>query len=127
MVELVGPFDERLGLGSGEPWSSGEEIDFLIRALRAGAQIEYEPSLVVRHRVGVDDARIGFRDGASIGYLLNKHGYSQLVVGRMLVRPVGGALRALVQRDGNRARYYMATLRGRVRGYLGARRSKISP
>ncbi len=127
MVERVGPFDERLGLGSGEPWSSGEEIDFLIRALRAGAQIEYEPSLVVRHRVGVDDARIGLRDGASVGYLLRKHGYSPLVVGRMLVRPAGGALRALVRRDGNRARYYAATLRGRVRGYLGARRSKISP
>ena len=29
-----GTFDERLGLGSGEPWGSGEEIDYLVRAVR---------------------------------------------------------------------------------------------
>ena len=43
LVARVGDFDERLGLGSGEPWSSGEEIDYLIRAVRAGARIEYDP------------------------------------------------------------------------------------
>ena len=36
VVERVGRFDERLGLGSGTPWHSGEEIDYLIRALAAG-------------------------------------------------------------------------------------------
>ena len=126
VVERVGAFDERLGLGSRETWSSAEEIDYLIRAIRAGARIEYDPSLVVRHDVRIDDARIGLRDGASIGYLLRKHRYPLRTVGRMLVRPAGGVLVSLAHRDRARASYHAATLRGRVRGYLGASSSKIT-
>jgi hypothetical protein len=44
----------------------------------------------------------------------------------MLVRPVGGAALALARLDVARARYYAATLRGRIRGYRGARRSNSS-
>ena len=97
LVERVGDFDERLGLGSPEPWASGEEIDYLIRAVRAGARIAYDPSLVVRHVVREDDARVGARDGASVGYMLRKHDYPARVVARMLVRPLGGALVSAVR------------------------------
>lgn len=126
VVEQVGPFDERLGLSSGEPWGSGEEIDFLVRAVRRGARIEYDPTLVVQHDVRENDSPIGFRDGASVGYILRKHHYPARTVGRMLVRPTGGALVALARLDGAGARYQLATLRGRLRGYLGARRSNTS-
>jgi len=121
IVERVGAFDERLGLGSDEPWSSGEEIDYVIRAVRGGARIEYDQSLVVLHDVGVIDASVGYRDGASVGYLLRKHRYPARTVARMLVRPVGGALVSLVRLDRARASYHAATLRGRIRGYRGAR------
>jgi GT2 family glycosyltransferase len=126
LVARVGRFDERLGLGSGEAWSSGEETDYLIRAVQAGGRIEYDPALVVRHDVRLDDARVGRRDGASVGYLLRKHRYPLRVLVRMLVRPVGGAALALARLDFSRARYYWATLRGRIEGYLGASRSKSS-
>lgn len=121
-VERVGAFDERLGLGSGEPWSSGEEIDYLVRAVRTGSRIEYDPTLVVLHDVRADDARIGYRDGASIGYLLRKHGYRGRTIGRMLVRPAGGAVTELLRRDASRSRFHAATLRGRLRG-LASRRT----
>ena len=117
VVERVGTFDERLGLGSGEPWSSGEEVDYVLRAIGAGARIAYDPSIVVRHPVVPDDATIGYRDGAAVGYLLRKHGYPRRAVARMLVRPIGGALTSLVRLDGARSRYYAASIRGRVRGY----------
>jgi GT2 family glycosyltransferase len=126
LVERVGGFDDRLGLGSGEPWSSGEETDYLIRAVAAGARIAYDPTVVVLHDVREDDAAIGLRDGASVGYLLRKHRYPSRTVGRMLARPVGGAALALARLDFARARYYAATLRGRIRGYRGARRSNSS-
>jgi GT2 family glycosyltransferase len=116
VVARVGAFDERLGLGSPEPWASGEEIDYLVRAVRGGARIEYDPSLVVRHDVGADGSDVGFRDGASVGYLLRKHGYPLRTRGRMLVRPLGGALVSIGRGDGGRARFYAATLRGRIRG-----------
>ena len=121
VVERVGTFDERLGLGSSEAWSSAEEIDYLIRAVRGGARIEYDPALVIRHDVRVDDATIGLRDGSSVGYLLRKHRYPLRTIARMLVRPAGGAVVSLARRDRARASYYTATFRGRVRGYRGAK------
>jgi GT2 family glycosyltransferase len=126
VVETVGSFDEALGLGSSRPWSSGEEIDYLIRAVRAGESLEYDPSLVVTHDVRADDARTGARDGASVGYLLRKHGYPLRVVVRMLARPLGGAVVSLLRLDGAGATYYLATFRGRVRGYRDAKRSNSS-
>src|SRR5262249_30852282 len=93
LVERVGPFDERLGLGAETPWSSGEEVDYLIRALRLGARIDYEPDFAVQHELGRRDSAdlraLGRRDGGSVGYLLRKHGYPARTVARMLVRPLG--------------------------------------
>jgi glycosyltransferase involved in cell wall biosynthesis len=109
VVERVGDFDEALGL----PSSSGEEIDYLIRALDTGARIEYDPTLVVMHPPKpVDLTAVGQRDGASIGYILRKHGYPRRVVARMLVRPAAGAVL-----DPRRAGFHLSTLRGRIRGY----------
>jgi glycosyltransferase involved in cell wall biosynthesis len=126
VVEGVGAFDEQLGLGSGRRWSSGEEVDYLIRAVDGGARIEYDPSLVVTHRLVPDDTAIGYRDGATVGYLLRKHGYSRRAVARMLARPLGGAALALLRLDPSRSRYYAATLRGRLRGYVGTSRANSS-
>ena len=126
VVERVGAFDERLGLGSPEPWASGEEIDYLIRAVRGGAHIEFEPSLVVLHDVHSDDARIGYRDGASVGYLLRKHRYPARTVTRMLARPIGGVIVSLGGLNRSHAAFHTATLQGRVRGYRGASSSNIA-
>jgi glycosyltransferase involved in cell wall biosynthesis len=114
LVERVGRFDEALGL----PTSSGEEIDYLIRALDLHARMEYDPTVVVAHPAKVRDPRtVGGRDGASIGYILRKHRYPIWMVARMLVRPAGGALLALLRNDRPRARFHVATLRGRLAGY----------
>jgi glycosyltransferase involved in cell wall biosynthesis len=114
VIERVGAFDETLGL----PASSGEEIDYLIRALDAGTRIEYDPTLVVMHPEKMrDPATTGARDGASLGYILRKHRYPPLTVARMLVRPAGGAVLALLRNDRPRARFHLSTLRGRFAGY----------
>jgi GT2 family glycosyltransferase len=123
LVARVGRFDEQLGLGAGSPWSSGEEIDYLVRALDAGARIEYDPSLTVTHpdtRVSPTTLRsLGKRDGASVGYILRKHAYSKRMVRRMLIRPIGGALVAVARRDRAQAAFQLATLRGRLLGLRG--------
>jgi glycosyltransferase involved in cell wall biosynthesis len=115
VVERVGSFDEELGLGSGTLWHSAEEIDYLLRALATGARIEYDPALVVEHPLVPDQASVGRRDGASVGYLLRKHGYPARTRARMLVRPIGGALVSVGRGDLGRARYHAATFRGRLR------------
>jgi GT2 family glycosyltransferase len=117
VVRRVGAFDDRLGL----PGSSGEEIDYLIRAVDAGARIEYDPSIVVAHRATERPLlELGARDGASIGYILRKHRYPARAVARMLVRPAAGAALAALRTDGRRALFHVSTLRGRVAGYRRA-------
>jgi glycosyltransferase involved in cell wall biosynthesis len=124
LVRAVGPFDEELGLGAGTPWSSAEEIDYLIRALDRQARIEYDPDVVVVHDVPAFTPStlraIGARDGASVGYLLRKHRYPRLRVAQMLLRPAGGAVLAALRNDRARVRFHVSTLRGRLLGYRRA-------
>ncbi len=124
LVARIGGFEEGLGLGSGTPWSSGEEVEYVVRALRTGARIEYDPGIVVTHALKAyspDELRaIGLRDGASVGWILRRHGYGARATARMLVRPLGGIGASLVHGDVARASFHAATLAGRVRGYLAA-------
>jgi GT2 family glycosyltransferase len=121
LVARVGRFDEQLGLGAETPWASGEEIDYLVRAVDARARIEYDPELIVTHpnkQISSTDRRsLAGRDGASVGYILRKHAYPKRTVGRMFMRPVGGALLALARLDRGQAAFQLSTLRGRLLGY----------
>lgn len=131
VVERVGRFDEALGLGSGTPWSSGEEIDYLVRALRLGTRIEYDPSLVVTHPVKPvmpdELVALGRRDGGSVGYVLSRNRYPVGAIARMLVRPAVGAAASAALLDGTRARFHAATLVGRLRGLAAGARRRPGP
>jgi GT2 family glycosyltransferase len=120
VVEHVGSFDEELGLGSGNPWDSGEEIDYLVRVVRSDARVEYDPGVTVIHEqptLTPSQLRArGFRDGASLGYVLRKHRHPHAEVARRLSRPLGGALLSLVRLDLAQARFHVANLRGRLFG-----------
>lgn len=130
LLAHVGRFDEQLGIGGPGPWCSSEETDYVIRALRDGARIAYDPTLAVEHPLTVASGPAliarGRSEGASVGYLLRKHRYPPRTVGRMAIRPVGGVAVSLARLDTDRARFHAVTLAGRVRGYLGARRAKSS-
>lgn len=43
----LGGMDEALGLGSGTPWGSGEATELLIRALKHGHSVLYDPQVVI--------------------------------------------------------------------------------
>ena len=96
----------------------------MLRALRSGARVAYDPGLTVTHpRKAYSEAElrsVGLRDGASVGWILRRHGYGARTTARMLVRPVGGTVAALARGDVTRASFHVATLAGRVRGYLAA-------
>jgi GT2 family glycosyltransferase len=130
LLDRVGRFDEQLGIGAAGPWRSSEETDYVIRALRGGSRIAYDPTLTVEHELTVSSGPAlvarGRSEGASVGYLLRKHGYPPRVLGRMLLRPVGGVVVSLARLDPDKARFHAATLAWRIRGYADARRSNSS-
>lgn len=128
VVQRVGAFDEQLGLGAGTPWTSGEEIDYVVRALGEGARIEYDPSVVITHpakQVGADElVALGRRDGGAVGYLLAANRYPPSTIVRLLLRPLLASVAFAVLLDTTRARFHLATLGGRVRGLAAGRRRR---
>ncbi|WP_413775444.1 glycosyltransferase family 2 protein [Paenarthrobacter sp. PAE-2] len=42
-LDVVGNYDESLGLGAGTPWQSGEGTDLLLRGLRHGLPVRFVP------------------------------------------------------------------------------------
>ena len=59
VFDRVGGFDARRGL-VGATLHRGEEIDLVARALAAGCQAVYEPSVIVAHRIGPQRMRLRY-------------------------------------------------------------------
>jgi GT2 family glycosyltransferase len=97
VVQSVGFFDETLGVGSGTPWGAGEESDYLLRAMRHGARLRYEPSIYVHHpdKAAMPDPSRFLTYARGHGRVLRLHGYSWLVV----VKDVSVALIAFVAKS----------------------------
>jgi glycosyltransferase involved in cell wall biosynthesis len=114
----LGGLDERLGPGT--PWGSAEGNDLVARALRAGHRALYDPELRIVHPdkrlsdIALARARVY---GAGLGVALRRHAPLGVAV-RFAIRPLGGALLALTRGDVAAARYYAATLAGRLSGYF---------
>jgi GT2 family glycosyltransferase len=59
LVERLGPFDERFGVGSSI--ESGEDSDYLVRAYLAGFTLEYVPNMTVFHYHGRKEKAVGYK------------------------------------------------------------------
>jgi glycosyltransferase involved in cell wall biosynthesis len=124
-VERVGTFDETLGAGSGTPWGSGEETDYVLRALAAGRTIAYDPALAVFHespnpafdRTAADK---GYGIGMGNSRVLRKHHYPLWFAVYRVLQLVAGSTFLLVRGRPALARFYWAMARGRVTGWIRA-------
>jgi hypothetical protein len=124
VVETVGDFAEELGLGAGTRWGSGEESDYLLRALDAGFTIQYEPSLFVYHESprlagGSAERRAAYVRGLGHGEVLRRHRYPLWFAAFRVLQLVVGAALLLVRGRLAESRYYLAMARGRLVGLLG--------
>jgi len=116
-------FDEALGVGAGTPWGAGEATDYLLRLLKEGGVVYYDPALVVVHPPPVADyderaARKAYAYGSGMGYVLKSHQMPLWLKARWLYRPLGGAGISLARRRPDEARFRWSTFRGRLRGML---------
>lgn len=118
----VGGFDETLGVGSGTPFQSGEETDFLLRCLRKSYQVYYDRDFVVHHDQNNDAsaAKIA-RAGAysqGFGRLLRLHQYGVVYLGAGVGRALLRAALCLATGDVDGARRRYDWVKGALRGYL---------
>ena len=125
LIEAVGPFDEALGVGSGTPWGGGEDLDYVIRSLRAGCSVYYHPAIEVQHprkreHESNPDPRQGFAYGAGYGRVLRKNKLPWWFAAYSCGRSFGGAVLSLIRGNVGLARFYWAVGRGRVRGWRSA-------
>jgi hypothetical protein len=122
LVGSLGGFDERIGTGAPGPAQSGEESDLLLRAMDAGARVEFDAATVVLNDEPRDrlDGRFvtkmaGY--GVGQGVLWRRHGLplpllAGLVARKLVAAPVRAARgqRVLARSD-------LAWARGCVTGY----------
>lgn len=121
VVAAVGPFDEHLGVGAGTAFASGEETDYLVRAIRSGFRFEYLPHIHVHHPnpLAAWDSRMVNRAhgyGAGMGRVVRKHRYPAWFKAKILARPLAGALLSLATLRAGKSRYHLSTFLGRLKG-----------
>ena len=122
VVNRVGNFEESLGAGAGTPWGSGEETDYLLRALDAGFRIYFDPAVHVHHprpKKEYDAKRLSraYHYGKGMGRVLRKHRYPIWFILYQWARPLGGMLVSLGVGRLRKARFHWAVLRGRIIGW----------
>lgn len=84
VVKAVGDFDPLLGVGSGTKYGSGEETDYLIRALKKDFQLYHTSDVMVKHpfpnfsEETLPEKAYNYSVGRR--YVLDKHKYNSLFV-----------------------------------------------
>lgn len=123
VVREVGSFDETLGVGSGTPWGAGEESDYLLRAIRRGARIRYDPDIHIYHpdKTAQSDPMRLLAYARGHGRVLRLNGYSWATV----AKDVLVALAAFVVKSVLR-RHIMYPYLYRAWGYIAGYSAPVS-
>lgn len=127
LFDRIGNFDCRLGVGLF--FGAGEETDFVLRALHAGALLTFEPDAQVHHPIKIPAPTPQARQAAryrerGAGALWAKHGLPKWVIVRGLIAPV---LRPLLKGDfGAELALGFAIVKGRIDGLIGWHRTQRS-
>jgi GT2 family glycosyltransferase len=113
-------------LGSGTPWGSGDETDYVLRALAAGFTLGYDPSIVVYHespnpQFGRAAAARAYGYGMGNSRVLRMHGYSRRFAAYRVLQVGAGSAYFLVRGRFGLARFYLAMARGRAVGWFKAK------
>lgn len=123
LVDKIGNFDEKLGVGAGTPWGAGEETDYLLRGLKAGGNILFDRELVLRHPVKTSnfDEAARERQGryeAGFGRVIRRAGFPMWYFPWVCSRTLCGALLALATGRSAQARFKLHSVQARISGWM---------
>lgn len=121
-LALIGNFDEKLGPGSGTPWGCGEDNDLMLRALKTGLSIQYEPNLHINHpRLFPSFDKKGrykrFCYSQGEGYLLRKHPMPLWWTVLFFAIPAVRSLAAILLFNLPQTHFHWVTVMGRIKGF----------
>lgn len=121
-AEAIGEFDEDIGVGAKTIYHSGEETDYLLRALQR-FDVYYDPGLTVRHPNPLaaftpQIIRRAYRYGCGFGRVVTKHRYTFGFKAKSLLRPFLGTMLFGTSLQFPKSMYYWNSFRGRLRGML---------
>ncbi|HEX7761897.1 MAG TPA: glycosyltransferase family A protein [Caulobacteraceae bacterium] len=122
-LELVGGYDEDLGIGSSSPWQSAEGQDISFRAMGLGLRCHYDPALVGHHAEMLldrpDPATIhkGRIYARGMGFVLGRYGFGWPYITYWLARTIFNGLRAVLAGNSARVAYFIDQGRGRLEGW----------
>jgi glycosyltransferase involved in cell wall biosynthesis len=126
-VDVIGGFDENLGPGSGTPFNSGEDTDFVLMALERRMRIYFAHDLLIHHDQTdstIDERYLKRVAGYSIGSgrVLRKHGYTAFYLLYRIARMLPRMLIAAVTGNTPQVKFRWIWMSGAVRGYFTCRR-----
>lgn len=119
LCDKIGPFDSNLGVGNPTVFQSGEETDYILRAIALKAKIYYTPHLHVFHtdaKAAQVSNQKAYKYGAGMGKVLKKHRYSVSTLFLYIVKPLGGSIIYLLMFRLKHSMYYYHVLSGRLYG-----------
>jgi hypothetical protein len=125
VTTAVGDFNENIGVGATSAYQSGEETDYVLRALELGFQMWYESSLTVHHPPMYSIERLRkatYPFALGTGCILRLHHYPLHQVGAHLIRSLGGAAVRLCQGNLAMAQLYVLRGAGQLVGYVSGPR-----
>lgn len=122
VIDKVGKFDTCLGIGSGTPWESGEETDYILRALENNFYIFYNPNISVFHPSKNDSYDEEYYNriakySRGMGRVIKKHNYSFLFLYKYLLRSLGGFFIYMFKFNWPAAKKYLIIFINRIRGW----------
>lgn len=118
----VGGFDVSLGPGAGTHWGAGDDNDYMLRVLKTGARVYFDPKLCIHHPPlfsGFDAASIDkrVRYSRSDGRVLRKHPMPLWWMLAFFGMPLARWVLAIPALDRTRLRFHWVTFLERVKGF----------
>jgi glycosyltransferase involved in cell wall biosynthesis len=115
-------FDEKMGVGSLQPWHSAEGPDLMLQLLEHGTRGYYDPQYGAWHPrpvIAYDAVALSrsYRYSCGTGYFLRKHAYPFRFLLFLEAKSIAGSLLACLKFNGAKARFYLARLTGHWRGW----------
>ena len=124
-VRTIGFFREDIGPGTSSSYQSGEDLDYMIRAIELGFPAWYEPGLTVFHPNFKDEGRLlakMYSYALGVGLILRSHSYPWWVISEVVARSLCGAAVYACKLNFKLARLYALRAKGQVQGYFGTAR-----